>query len=495
MFKTIFQNAGIGIMIMDSSGVIIEANQKACEIHGYNTDELIGLNIDNIEAGKNKKIFKERLERLLKGEAMLFETEHYRKDGTEISLEVNSNAIKIDGRLLIQSFQQDITNRKKVMAQILYSQKMESIGKLIDGIVHEFKNNLTIIQSFADVILQDKTLAPDTFSCISIIEKTAQKASKTVSQLISLARKDDFEPVPFNINTVIEDTLAMASKFMGRDIIIKRELKEPLSYIVGDTSQIEQMLINLIINAKEAMPYGGEIAIKTNTIDIHDTSLNIPAVIRSGEYVHLTVSDTGKGIAKEHLPHIFEPFYTTKEGKEGTGVGLPIAYSIVKEHSGYITVDSKFGHGTTFNIYLPVSKKKTEIVGTEEIVQFKGPETILVVDDEIFIMELLREVFLENGFNVILYISPLKCLDFFRSKKQAIDVVITDILMPEMDGIQLIKSLREISPDIKVIAMTGSDTDISDISIDGYLKKPFRVSDMLSMVKEVVNRGYNVSSC
>lgn len=495
MFKTIFENAGTGIMIMDSSGVIIEANRKTCEMHGYNRDDLIGLNIDNLETEKNRKIFRERMERLLKGEAMLFETEHRRKDGTKISIEVSSNAVEIDGRLLIQSFQQDITNRKKVLAQILYSQKMESIGRLVDGIMHEFKNNLTIIQSFTDVILQDKTIAPDTFSCISIIEKTAQKASKTVSQLRSLARKDEFEPVPFNINTVIESTLAMVSKFLQKDVTIRRELKEPIAYIVGDINQTEQMLINLIINAREAMPYGGEIAIKTDTIDIYDNSLNIPAVIRSGEYVHLTVSDTGRGIEKEHLPHIFEPFYTTKEGKEWAGVGLAVVYGIVKEHSGYITVESKAGHGTTFNIYLPVSKKRTEMVGTEEVVQFKGPETILVVDDEIFIMELLRDALLENGFNVVVYVSPLKCLEFFRSKKQIIDVVITDILMPEMDGIQLIKSLREINPDIKIIAMTGSNMDIHDMHIDGCLRKPFKAFDIVSMVKKVLNRERNAGNC
>jgi len=486
--KTLFQDANEGILVMDSTGLIVDVNQKACDIYGFNKEELMGTNIESIITEKYKQIFKERMVRLLEGESLFFETEHYRKNGSIASIEASIKAIKIEGNFFINAFIRDITEKKKLQAQLLHAQKMESIGTLAGGIAHEFKNNLTVIQSFTDIILQEHNLSPDIVKYIGIIETSVQKASQTVSHLLSFARKGEFESVPLNINLIIEFTVTMVSKLIQKSINIKKELIEPLPHVVGDAIQIEQIFMNLIVNARDAMPNGGEISIKTRIVDIEKCNLNIPATLRSGEYVNITVSDTGTGISKEHLSHIFDPFYTTKGENQGTGLGLAIVYGIIKEHEGYITVDSIIGQGTTFNIYLPVSKKSVKICGTDQIVQYKRPETILVVDDEMYILEVLRKTLLENGFNIAVYDNPLKCLDFFKANHEKIDIVITDIIMPEMDGTEFTENIIKIKPGTKIILMTGFP-DIDNTSAYSFLRKPFKPLALLNMINGITDTG------
>ncbi len=260
----------------------------------------------------------------------------------------------------------DITERKqaedekrKLQEQIRQSQKMEAIGTLSGGIAHEFKNFLTVIQGFADIILKDKSLSPDSIKYIGIIEDFADRASQTVSQLLSFARKSEFNPVPLNINSTIENTVDMVSKLFPPKISVKKKLRDSLPSIIGDAVLIEQVLMNLIVNARDAMPAAGEILVETNVVDIESCNLNIPADKVSGDYVNISISDTGTGIPKEHLDRIFEPFYTTKEAGKGTGLGLAIAYGIIRQHNGFIDVCSEPGAGTTFKIYLPLMSSKT----------------------------------------------------------------------------------------------------------------------------------------
>jgi len=485
--KTLFQDSNEGIVIMDSAGLLVDANQKACDIYGFNKEELTGTSIESLITEKYKRRFKERMVRLLEGEALFFETEHYRKNGSIASIEVSIKAIKIEGNFFINAFIRDITEKKKLQAQLLHAQKMESIGTLAGGIAHEFKNNLTVIQSFTDIILQERDLSPEVVGYVGIIEGSVQKASQTVSQLLSFARKGEFEPAPLDINSIIENTITMVSKLIQKSICIKKELAGPLPHVIGDAVQIEQVFMNLIVNARDAMPEGGELSIGTKVVDIEKCNLNIPATLRSGEYVNITVSDTGTGIAKEHLSHIFDPFYTTKGKDQGTGLGLAIVYGIVKEHGGYITVDSITGQ-TVFNIYLPVSRKTVRTCGTAQVIQYKHPETILVVDDEMYVLEVLRKTLLENGFNIVVYDNPLKCLDFFKANHEKIDIVITDIIMPEMDGFEFTENIIKIKPDAKIILMTGFP-DIDNTSAYSFLRKPFKPLTLLNMISEITDMG------
>lgn len=488
MFMSLFRNANDGIMIRKVDGIIMAVNQRVCEIHGYDDEEMKGMSVYDFILEENRAIFRERQNRLLQGEALLYETTHRRKDGGTVDLEVSTKAFEINGEMVIQSFHRDITEKKRLQAQLLHFQKVETIGTLAGGIAHDFKNSITVILSFAELILQYEEAYPEVASYARIIEQSARKASLTVSRLLSFARKDTFKPEPFQANSLLRDTITIFSKLIKKNIEIREEFTEPLPPIVGDTGQIEQVIMNLLINARDAMMNGGELIIRTSHSVLDTGSLSIPALIRKGDYIHITIEDQGAGISEENLPHIFKPFFTTKEKGHGTGLGLAIVYGIIKDHNGYITVDSTKGKGTVFDIYLPASSVQVICTGEEEVTCFKGPETILIVDDEIALMQPIREFLLGNGYDVIVCDAPAAGLEIFKSSRKPIDLVITDIVMPGMDGFQFTTRLKGIKPDLKVIFMSGYDVNFEKMPNAGFLRKPFLSAELVRMVRDVLDK-------
>jgi PAS domain S-box-containing protein len=486
MFRSLFEHANDGIILTDRSGVIVNANQRACEIHGFEREALMGTNIALLEAEENKLPFRERMERILMGESLLYETQHYRKDGTKVSLEVSARAIEVEGKTLIQAFHRDITEKKKLQRQLLHSQKMESIGQLAGGIAHDFNNILTSVLGSAEHILMRDDLEEFIARKVKNIESAARQAAQMVSKLLSFARRSSFEPVVFNVNSVITDTIDIIAGLIPREIRIAKELQESLPAVGGDPSQIEQVVMNLILNARDAMPEGGEIRVRTELAELGPEDLDIDADVVRGRYVHVSVSDSGIGISEEHISHIFEPFFTTKEKGKGTGLGLAMAYGIVKEHGGYITVRSRAKEMTVFHVYLPVSKKKAAPAGA--VREVSGNETILVIDDEVPVLEFIKETLAGRGFNVILADNPLNGLDIYRKSRDQIDLVITDIVMPAMSGNQLIEGIRVIDPQARIIASTGFSESLGEISIDGFLRKPFSSKTLLMTVRDILDR-------
>ncbi len=494
MLQTLHENANDGIITTDQTGIILKVNQRASEIHGFEGNQMIGMNAELLEIEKNKTMWDERLSRLLDGESLIYETEHYRKDGSTINLEVSSKAIEIGEEVYIQSIHRDITEKKKLQTQLLHSQKMESIGTLAGGIAHDFNNILTSILGFTDLILDAEDPPPETAQKVRIIESSARKGSSLVSKLLSFARRGSIEAVPFDINPIMDDSISMLSRLIPRNIHIDNKPNHMIPPVIGDANQIEQIMMNLIINARDAMPEGGEIIIKSDVIELDRETLNIAADVRKGVFIKLSVRDTGTGIQEKHLERIFEPFYSTKEVGKGTGLGLAMVYGIVKEHSGYITVDSTLGSGTTFDIYLPASPSH---VATKEGVLSKGPFTIqdevVVIDDEIPVLEFVKQFLLKEGFDVRVFDSPTDGLAYYREHNNRIGLVITDIVMPVMDGNQLIANIREIKPEEKIIATTGFGKVLGDIKIDGILKKPFQGSKLIGLVRKVLSGDRSTS--
>ena len=377
--------------------------------------------------------------------------------------------------------------KKRLQAQLQQAQKMEAIGTLAGGIAHDFNNILTTVLGYSDLILIDENLSPEVAKKVRVIETAARKASSLVSKLLSFARRGSIEPVPFDINQVVNETVEMLSRIISNDITIKRSFNVRIPPVMGDVNQVEQILMNLIINAKDAISGNGEITISTSTVELSSEGFSLPADIRKGQYVKLSVSDTGKGIPEEHRERIFEPFFTTQGVGKGTGLGLAMVYGIVKEHGGYITVDSEIGVGTTFDIYLPVAEARTPGSRSDLIDNGKSVGEILVVDDEFTVLDLIKETLLRNGFSVKAFDNPLQGLNYFRTNSKKVSLVIADIVMPEMDGIQLIESIRELNPNIKIIATTGFSQNLGDIEVEGFLKKPFQSSKLMSIVREVLN--------
>ncbi|HWR58765.1 MAG TPA: PAS domain S-box protein, partial [Thermodesulfovibrionales bacterium] len=491
MLRSLFDNANDGIVIMDRNGIILDVNQKACEIHGFDRDALIGTNIELLEPEENKQLFRDRRARILSGGSLLFETQHYRRDGSRVSLEISSKAIEVEGNLLIQSFHRDVTDRKRLQEQLFQSQKMESIGVLAGGIAHDFNNILSAILGHAELLHEFSNLDSDGKQKVTIIENSARKAGQMISKLLSFARQGSFESVPLNLNEVIKDTVELIERMMmKRKIDIKIDLDGNILPINGDSNQLEQVIMNLVVNGADAMPDGGLVTISTGMETFEKDAIPVHPLLAPGKYVSLKISDTGTGIPDEIKDRIFDPFFTTKKAGKGTGLGLAMVYGIVKEHKGVINLKTQLGKGTTFEIYLPVSDKDVSITGKPLLYSMAGREKILVIDDENDILSFMKEVLESQGYRVIVTDNPIYALDMFRQISDDIDLVITDIVMPLVNGRDLIKSFKTIKPSVRMIAISGYEIwniGKKDKDVDAYIRKPFEGIYLLSVVRRVLD--------
>jgi signal transduction histidine kinase/CheY-like chemotaxis protein len=451
----------------------------------------VGAHIKLLESETDKEQMLERMRQILAGESLVFETKHNKKDGTAIYLDVSSKAITVGDELLIQSFYRDITERKKLQEHLFQSQKMDSIGVLAGGIAHDFNNILTAILGHAEIIRKNSVLDVKSTNSLGVIEDASRRAGRMISRLLGFARKSKYEIVPLQLNDVVYDTLKLLERVIDKNIELTVELDSHLPPIQGDTNHIEQIVMNLIINARDAMPKGGRIVIKTSVVDVGQGMTDIPAYILPGEYVILSLSDTGIGIPEDVVNKIFEPFFTTKERGKGTGLGLSMVYGAVKEHKGYITVASETGAGTTFTIYLPASRTAALAREKELLTSVGGNETLLIVDDEKETLNAVQEALTSHGYKTFAISDSPSALNIFKKIPQEIALVITDIAMPHMDGKELIKQIKEIRPEIKILAMSGHTKYIADKDgireIDGFLKKPFESPYLLSVVRRILD--------
>lgn len=500
-FRGLFDNANDGVVVLDKDGIIINVNKRFCELHSFEKDALIGTPVRLLEVESQDGKGEERMDRILKGESFVFETEHYRKDGSKILLEVSSKAINIGGQLYIQSFNRDVTERKRLQEQLFQSQKMESIGVLAGGIAHDFNNILTAILGHAELLHEYSDLDASSRQKVKTIENSARKAGQMVSKLLSFARKGSLEILPISLNNVINDTIELVGKMMAnRKISVKMELDEKISAIYGDSNQIEQVVMNLILNSADAMHDGGTITVSTFLVDLQSKASRVHPLLNPGKYAVLSVSDTGTGITDEVKNRMFEPFFTTKETGKGTGLGLAMVYGIVKEHKGVINVESRLGRGTTFEIYLPASDSVFHKVEKTSDYSMAGQEKILVIDDESDVLNFVKEVLDAQGYSVIVTDNPIYALDIFKQIHDSIDLVITDIIMPLVNGRELIKHFKMIKPEVKVIGISGYDagkTGRKDRDIDAFIRKPFESIYLLSTMRRVldseVQKGVDLS--
>ncbi len=488
MLRAMFDNANDGILIMNTEGIITSANKRACEIYGFSRDALIGTSIHLLESDADKSLWKQRIARLLKGEALLFETTHYRKDGSSVVLEVSANAVNIEEGVLIQAFIRDITEKKRIQEQLLHSQKMESVVVLAGGLAHDFNNMLSVILGYTEMVLSDDDLSFETRQKLAKVEKSARSAAQLVRKLLRFARREEkkSEPRPFNLNQVIQETLDLISRNLPPKVQVKTDLCQEVPIVRGDVSDIEQVIINLVLNAKDAMPNGGEITIKTEIETIPEEIMKVEK-LREGKYVHLMVSDTGTGIPSNIITRIFEPFFTTKEKGGGTGLGLAMVYGIVKDHMGHIYVESEEGRGTTFHVFLPLATEEASSGRGKHSKDKKGGGNILVVDDDPMALELIKDILQRRGYNVIATDKPLLGVKLFQNNMKKIDLVITDLAMPFMDGEKLLQTIKDLEPQAKFLVISGFLEEYKDLDADGILRKPFDPIDLLGMIRDILD--------
>ena len=486
--RELFENANDGIAVIDKNGTIVDVNKRFCDIHGFGKNVLAGTHFGILEVKDNEGEKEERMRRIQGGESFVYEATHYKRDGSTILFEVSSKAINIGRELYIQSFYRDITEKKQLQGQLLQSQKMESVGTLAGGIAHDFNNIVAIILGHISLLNDCAGLDDKAKQRVRIIENSARKAGQIVSKLMSFSRKASFEILPVNLNNIIKDTVELCETMArSRKVAIKMETGDNIPCIHGDSNQMEQVLMNLFVNAMDAMPDGGTIIIGTEFVEIERNN-HVHPLLSSGKYILMKVTDTGTGIPEEIKDKIFNPFFTTKEQGKGTGLGLAMVYGIVKEHKGVLNVKSKTGKGTTFEIYLPPSDAAIyEIVKTSDHL-LTANARILVVDDEKDILNFMKEIIEGAGYKLLAADNPYYALEIFGEVADNIDLVITDIVMPLMDGRKLIKHFKTFKPAIKAIAISGYDAarNRGDADIDAFISKPFEKDSLLSAIRKVL---------
>lgn len=493
-YRGLFDNATDGIAVLDRSGIITDVNQQFCMLHGLERGSIIGADYRLLEAGPPETGLDERLERILQGELLFFEAEHAREDGTRIQFEISARAIDIGGVTYLQFFHRDITEKKQFQEQAVQSQKMESMGVLAGGIAHDFNNTLTAILGHAEVLR--RRIRSDEFGLrrIKTIEDAAKRAGLMVSKLLSFARKEPLVLVPTDLNMVVMDTTELLGRtFIDRNITLKVETAPGMPAVSGDSIHLEQVITNLAMNAMDAMPGGGTLTITTAVMDGDAASSPLRSFLRPGRYVVLTVGDTGTGIPPEIRSRIFEPFFTTKPAGRGTGLGLSMVYGIVKSHQGEIRVRSEPGVGTTFEFYLPALDRPAAIPREFDGVPLfdaAGSECVLIVDDEQDVLSYVKDTLDSHGYKTFGTDNPAYAQELFHEMSDDIDLVITDMVMPLLNGAELTRHLKSIKADVKVIGISGFSGGAivnGATDLDALIKKPFDSAKLLTTVRSVLD--------
>jgi len=485
-YKVMERNAD-GIIIVDKEGIIRHTNPAAEILFDKNAEELIGMEFGIPVNGENVP-----------------DIEVPRSGGDIAFVKMYATEMEWEGKNAYMVLLHDITKHKQIKeekdiiySQFLHAQKMEAIGTLAGGIAHDFNNFLTAIRGYLELVLmeigEDDPLRPDLEESL----REASKAANLTRQLLLFGRRQLMKMIPINLNEIIKDMMKMIGRIIGEDITITYELEENLHTIKADPGNMEQVIINLIINARDAMPNGGRMLIKTENVSLRDKIVKPLCYVPPGNYVCFSLSDNGVGMNRKIIEHIFEPFFTTKGLRKGTGLGLPVLYGIIKQHKGWINVQSELGQGTTFKIYLSaVPLKPKQIIkvdnGSEIKYDLQGKnERILVVEDEKSISELTARILKKNGYIPRCASSATEAKRIFEKEKGDFSLIFSDVVLPDRDGLQLAENLLKVNSDIKVVFTSGysdSKSRWNAIISKGFkfIQKPYSVNDLLKAVREVI---------
>ena len=491
-FRTALEANPDPVVIYDIEGNVTFFNHAFSEVFGWTLEECRAKKMDMFVPEKNWPETKQMIETVMAGKNVsATETCRYTKDGNIIpvvisgSIYYNRNG-KPEGSVINL---RDISEQKRLQAQLQMAQKIEAIGTLAGGIAHDFNNLLMAIQGNVSLMLLDTDVSHSHYAALMSIEDRIQSGSKLTGQLLGYARKGKYELRPLNPNYVIEETSETFGR-MRKDISIDKNLSSELYEIRADNGQMEQVLLNLFVNAADAMPAGGKLSLTSENVTHEDMKDNVYNPM-PGLYVKLTIADTGTGMDKKIQDRIFDPFFTTKEMGRGTGLGLASAYGIIENHGGYITVESEKEKGTVFNIYLPAVSEKHygEKEPDNQIVCGSG--TILLVDDEEMVLDVNVKVLEKLGYSVLEAKSGKEAISAYRDNKDEIDMVILDMVMPGMSGGEVYDIIKEINKNVKVLLSSGHGVDgqanqILQRGCDGFLQKPYRMGEVSGKLREIL---------
>ena len=475
-----------------SDGLYIDVNESFLRITGYRREEVIGhtsLELQFWERPADRAKFIEILRK--RGSVRDLEIIFFTKSREQRTGMILAEIIEIDGQMYVLAIVKDSTDQKTLEKQLRQSQRMEAIGQLSGGIAHDFNNLLSVIIGYSEVIQERLPPKDPLHRMCEQIKKAGQSAASLTRQLLAFSRQQMLESKILDLNAIVRNVEKLLQRLIGEDIDFSTALEPALANIKADQGQIEQVIVNLAVNARDAMPHGGKLRIETANVHLDEVFARRHQPQQAGAYVSLTVSDTGMGMDAETLTHIFEPFFTTKEIGKGTGLGLSTVYGVVRQSGGYIWVYSELGHGTTFKIYLPLTGQATHVEksspGLTETL--RGTETILLVEDADALRELTRSLLSDNGYTVLEAGHPEQAIEIARKYKGQIHLLLTDMVMPGMNGRLLADKLASIRPEMRVIFMSGytgfSHSGLIDSELI-FLPKPFTKDSLLRKLHEVL---------
>lgn len=489
--------AGVMLVALETDGTVTLINKKGCQILGCEEEEIIGKNwFDNFIPKAMRREIQDVFDELMQGTSSVRqynENPVLTKKGTERMVAWHNTLLTNDKGDIIGTLSsgEDITENRRLEEQLFQSQKMEAIGRLAGGIAHDFNNALTAIMGYSDIIAKDAEVKDKHRSYIDEIKKSAERAATLTQQLLAFSRKQIMQPKVLNLNTMLKNTKNMLQRMIGEDITFRLQTATPIDMIKVDPGKIEQVVINLAVNARDAMPNGGILEVETKNIFLDHAFCEMHKGADPGNYVLLSVHDTGKGIDNETMKHIFEPFFTTKEIGKGTGLGLATVYGIVRQSGGYIDVQSQEGSGTTVAIYLPRVDKVPETVEKHESKVAEGKnETILFVEDDDMVRNMVAAVLEQYGYNVIEAengsVAMKRC-----EQEDKIHLMITDVVMPGTSGPDLVRQIITMQPEMKVLYISGytDDAIVHHGVLDEntpFLQKPFTPQKLALKVQELL---------
>ena len=496
-FRSLVTNAPYGICRCNSEGQLLDANPALLAMLGYSsTEELAGLHLGELYADTRHWF---ELADYLRSAAPFngLVVEWKRKDGTSTAVRVSGRSVSNgDKEKTFELFAEDVTERRALEQQLQQSQKMEAVGRLAGGVAHDFNNLLMVISGYSEFLLDRLGPDPALRGPAQEIASAAGRATSLTRQLLAFSRKQMLAPKILDLNGVVTENLKMLTRMIGEDIDLVMVPAAGLGAVRADSGQIEQVIMNLAVNARDAMPSGGKLTIETSNVSLDDEYARFHAPLKPGNYVMLAISDTGAGMDSETQSHIFEPFFTTK-GVKGTGLGLSTVYGIVKQSGGYIWVYSEPAKGTTFKIYLPRVAELAEspaqvVVPTESVATEPGTETILLVEDETNLRYLARQYLEKQGYRVVEAADGAVAMQIAVAHEGIIHLLLTDVIMPGMNGRELAQRISEIRPNVKVLYMSGYTENVigRNGTLDAgvrLLQKPFTLRDLKSKVREVLD--------
>jgi len=493
-YREIFNTSSDAIFIHDAAtGAVLDVNDRMLEIFGFDREELEATSFASPLIGTPPYTLEHaqaQMKKAVEEGPQMFEWMARRKNGEHFWVEVALRPTEIGGKERILAVVRDINTRKIMEEQLHQSEKLQAVGTLAGGVAHDFNNQLTGIIGWTELIQDRIGDDPDLNTATANILTSAQRASDLTAQLLAFARKGKFESKPVDIHVLIGEVTQLLTHTIDKRISIETRLEAESPFTIGDPSQLQNALLNLGVNARDAMPRGGRLVFATRNVEItRDKEMCRLKEVEPGPYVEISVTDTGEGMDKETQKFIFEPFFTTKNATKGTGLGLAAVYGTVNIHHGCIEVISTPGVGSTFQVRLPLGPKPSLLSPMEDPLRHPASGRILVIDDEEILIQTVSAILRKDGYDIVACTDSREGIETYRRSPGKFDLILLDMIMPGMGGSQVFGALKEINPAVAVLLMSGATAnnevqDLADAGARGFLAKPFHPRDLLRAVVE-----------